>query len=749
MSITTIPGKPGPIEPVDLKDALEERYLAYALSTIMHRALPDVRDGLKPVHRRILYAMHQLRLTPDGGFLKCAKIVGDAMGDYHPHGNQAIYDALARLAQDFAVRYPLIDGQGNFGNIDGDNPAAERYTEARITHIAADLLEGLEEDTVDFRANYDGRKQEPAVLPAAFPNVLANGTAGIAVGMATSIPPHNLDELCAALLHLIKHPNAHIDKLVEMVPGPDFPTGGIIVESRESILEAYKTGRGGFRLRARWEREETGRGTYQIVVTEIPYQVQKAKLVERLAELINDKKVPLLGDVRDESAETVRLVLEPKSRAVDPVLLMESLFRLTELEVRFSLNMNVLSAGQVPGVLSLRDVLKHWLDHRQVVLVRRSKFRLQKIEHRLEVLDGYLIAYLNLDEVIRIVRFEDDPKAKLIKRFKLTEVQAEAILNLRLKSLSKLEEVEIKAEHDKLSKERRDLKSLLKSDDLQWERITDEVKATREAYSKKTELGRRRSTFSEAPAIEIDLDQAMIEKEPITVILSEKGWIRAMKGHMDDLAKLEFKQGDQLLRAVKAHTTDKLLVLATNGKVFTLPADQLPGGRGHGEPVRLMVDLEENHAFVEVFVHEPGRKLIIAATSGHGFLVPEDEMVAMTRKGKQVMNLTEPEEARLCVPADGDMVAAIGENRKMLIFPLEEVNEMARGKGVRLQRYKDGGLSDVRVFSKKEGLSWLDPAGRTFILPMSELRDWVGERAQAGRMAPRGFPKSNKFGRSF
>jgi topoisomerase-4 subunit A len=749
MSITTIPGKPGPIEPVDLKDALEERYLAYALSTIMHRALPDVRDGLKPVHRRILYAMHQLRLTPDGGFLKCAKIVGDAMGDYHPHGNQAIYDALARLAQDFAVRYPLIDGQGNFGNIDGDNPAAERYTEARITHIAADLLEGLEEDTVDFRANYDGRKQEPAVLPAAFPNVLANGTAGIAVGMATSIPPHNLDELCAALLHLIKHPNAHIDKLVEMVPGPDFPTGGIIVESRESILEAYKTGRGGFRLRARWEREETGRGTYQIVVTEIPYQVQKAKLVERLAELINDKKVPLLGDVRDESAETVRLVLEPKSRAVDPVLLMESLFRLTELEVRFSLNMNVLSAGQVPGVLSLRDVLKHWLDHRQVVLVRRSKFRLQKIEHRLEVLDGYLIAYLNLDEVIRIVRFEDDPKTKLIKRFKLTEVQAEAILNLRLKSLSKLEEVEIKAEHDKLSKERRDLKSLLKSDDLQWERITDEVKATREAYSKKTELGRRRSTFSEAPAIEIDLDQAMIEKEPITVILSEKGWIRAMKGHMDDLAKLEFKQGDQLLRAVKAHTTDKLLVLATNGKVFTLPADQLPGGRGHGEPVRLMVYLEENHAFVEVFVHEPGRKLIIAATSGHGFLVPEDEMVAMTRKGKQVMNLTEPEEARLCVPADGDMVAAIGENRKMLIFPLEEVNEMARGKGVRLQRYKDGGLSDVRVFSKKEGLSWLDPAGRTFTLPMSELRDWVGERAQAGRMAPRGFPKSNKFGRSF
>ena len=749
MSTTTIPGKPGPIEPIGLKDALEERYLAYALSTIMHRALPDVRDGLKPVHRRILYAMRELGLNPEGGYRKCAKIVGETMGNFHPHGNQAIYDALARLAQDFAVRYPLIDGQGNFGNIDGDNPAADRYTEARLTAVAAQLLDGIEEDTVDFRPNYDGREQEPVVLPANFPNLLANGTSGIAVGMATSVPPHNVDELCAALLHLIKHPNAHIDKLVEMVPGPDFPTGGIIVESRELILEAYKTGRGGFRLRARWEREETGRGTYQIVVTEIPYQVQKAKLVERLAELINDKKVPLLGDVRDELAETVRLVLEPKSRAVDPVLLMESLFRLTELEIRFSLNMNVLSAGQVPGVMSLRDVLRHWLDHRQVVLVRRSKFRLQKIEHRLEVLDGYLIAYLNIDEVIRIVRFEDDPKAQLIKRFKLTEVQADAILNLRLKSLSKLEEVEIKAEHDKLSKERRDLKSLLKSDDLQWERITEEVKATREAYSKKTELGRRRSTFADAPAIEVDLDQAMIEKEPITVILSEKGWIRAMKGHMDDFAKLEFKQGDQLLRAVKAQTTDKLLVLATNGKVFTLPADQLPGGRGHGEPVRLMVDLEENHAFVEVFVHEPGRKLVIAATSGHGFVVPEDEMIAMTRKGKQVLNVDEPAEACCCVPADGDLVAVIGENRKMLIFPLEEVNEMARGKGVRLQRYKDGDLSDVRVFSKKEGLSWLDPAGRTFTLPMSELRDWVGERAQAGRMAPRGFPKSNKFGPSF
>jgi topoisomerase-4 subunit A len=751
MSKSTIlpPAPPPPIEPIDLKDALEERYLAYALSTIMHRALPDVRDGLKPVHRRILYAMRELRLDPTGAYKKCAKVVGDVMGNYHPHGDQAIYDAMVRLAQDFAVRYPLVDGQGNFGNVDGDNPAAMRYTESRMTAVAGLLLDGIDEDTVDFRPTYDGTNQEPVVLPANFPNLLANGTSGIAVGMATSIPPHNVEELCNALLHLIKHPNAHIDKLVEYVPGPDFPTGGIIVEPREQILEAYRSGRGGFRLRGRWEKEETGRGTYQIVVTEIPYQVQKAKLVERLAELIEDKKLPLLGNARDESAETIRLVLEPKSRTVDATVLMESLFRLTELEVRFSLNMNVLTGGQVPRVLSLRDVLRHWLDHRQVVLVRRSRFRLQKIEHRLEVLDGFLIAYLNIDEVIRIVRHEDDPKARLMARFKLSEVQADAILNLRLKAISKLEEIEIKAEHDRLSKERRNLKQLLKSDDLQWERIADEVKATREAYSKKTELGRRRSDFAEAPVIEVDLDQAMIEKEPITVILSEKGWIRAMKGHQDDLSKLEFKQGDQLLRAAKAHTTDKLLLLATNGKVFTLTGDQLPGGRGHGEPVRLMVDLEENHAFVEAWVHSPGRKLIIAATSGHGFVVLEDEMVAMTRKGKQVMNLTEPEEARVAVPADGDTVAVIGENRKVLVFPLADVNEMARGKGVRLQRYKDGGLSDIRVFRKDEGLTWLDPAGRTFTLPFSELRDWLGERAQAGRLAPRGFPKSNKFGRSF
>ena len=750
MSKQTIPPSgSGPVEPVNLKDALEERYLAYALSTIMHRALPDVRDGLKPVHRRIVYAMRQLKLDPEGGFLKCAKIVGEVMGDFHPHGNQAIYDALARLAQDFAVRYPLVDGQGNFGNIDGDNPAAERYTEARMTEVAAALLEGIDEDAVEFRPNYDGRVQEPVVLPAAFPNLLANGSSGIAVGMATNIPPHNADELCSALLHLIKHPNATIEKIVEFIPGPDFPTGGVLVEPREQILEAYKTGRGGFRLRAKWSKEETGRGGYQIVVTEIPYQVQKSKLVERIAELLTEKKLPLLGDVRDESAEEIRLILEPKTRTIDPVLLMESLFRLTELEIRFGLNMNVLSAGQIPNVLSIKDVLKQWLEHRVDVLVRRSQHRLKKIEHRLEVLDGYLIAYLNIDEVIRIVRHDDDPKAKLMKKFSLTEVQADAILNLRLRSLSKLEEFAIKAEHDKLSKERRELKQLLKSEDLQWERIADEVKSTRERYSKKTDVGARRTSFADAPEIDVDLDQAFVEKEPITVILSEKGWIRALRGHQDDLAKLDFKQGDGLRKAVKASTTDKLILLATNGKFFTLEASQLPGGRGHGEPIRLMVDLEENHDFVEIFVHEPSRKLLVASTGGYGFLVPEDEVVASTRKGKQILNVTEPDEARLCVPVEGDQVAIIGENRKMLVFPLDEVNEMARGKGVILQRFKDGGLSDVRVFRKKDGLTWLDSAGREFTLSWSELREWIGERSQAGRLAPKGFPRSNKFGPAF
>ena len=744
------PDSQGPIEPVNLREALEERYLAYALSTIMHRALPDVRDGLKPVHRRLLYAMQQLRLSPQGEFRKCAKIVGDTMGNFHPHGNQAIYDALARLAQDFSVRYPLVDGQGNFGNIDGDNPAAERYTEARMTEVAARLLDGIDEDTVDFRANYDGREQEPSVLPANFPNLLANGSSGIAVGMATNIPPHNVGELCDAALHLIKFPNATADKLVELVPGPDLPTGGVIVEPREEIVKAYKTGRGSFRLRAKWKQEDTGRGTYQIIVTEIPYQIPKARLVARIAELLLQKKLPLLADVRDESTEEVRLVLEPKSRSVDPLLLMESLFKLTELETRVPLNMNVLSRGQVPNVLGLRQVLREWLDHRQAVLVRRSKFRLAKINHRLEVLDGYLIVYLNIDRVIKIIREKDEPKPALIKALKLTEVQAEAILNMRLRALRKLEEMEIRREHENLTKERKELKALLASKDKQWKIVASEIKALKDQFGQKTELGRRRTSFAEAPeGVEVDLAEAMIEKEPVTIVLSEKGWIRAIRGHQTEIDSLSFKEGDRLKRAVKAQTTDTLLLFATNGRFYSLGADKLPGGRGHGEPFRLMIDIEEAADAVELFVHEPGRKLLVAGSSGHGFIVNEDEVLAMTRKGKQVLNVREGEEAVVVAPAAGDSVAVIGDNRKLLLFPLSELPEMPRGKGVRLQRYKDGGLADAKVFDKKEGLTYLDSAKRSFTLSATELRDSWGQRAQAGRLPPKGFPKSGKFGPRF
>ena len=744
------PPDSGPIEPVNLKDALEERYLAYALSTIMHRALPDVRDGLKPVHRRLLYAMQQLRLGPTGEFRKCAKIVGDTMGNFHPHGNQAIYDALARLAQDFAVRYPLVDGQGNFGNIDGDNPAADRYTEARLTEVAAHLLEGIDEDTVDFRANYDGREQEPSVLPANFPNLLANGSSGIAVGMATNIPPHNAGELCDAALHLIKFPKATADKLLTFVPGPDLPTGGIMVEPRENILEAYKTGRGSFRLRARWEQEDTGRGTYQIVVTEIPYQVPKARLVARIAELLQAKKLSLLADVRDESAEDVRLVLEPKSRTVDPALLMEQMFKLTELETRVPLNMNVLSHGKIPNVLGLRQVLQEWLDHRLEVLVRRSKFRLAKIDHRLEVLAGYLIVYLNLDKVIKIIREKDEPKPALIKAFKLTDVQAEAILNMRLRALRKLEEMELRREHDDLNKERKELNALLRSKDKQWQRIGDEIKGVKEQFGQKTEIGRRRTTFADAPEdVAIELAEAMIEKEPVTIVLSEKGWLRSIKGHAVEASSLAFKEGDRLKTLVRAQTTDTLLLFATNGRFYSLAADKLPGGRGHGEPFRLMVDIEDAGDSVELFVYEPGRKLLVASESGYGFVVAEDEVVAMTRKGKQILNVKGDDEAAVAAPVDGDSVAVIGQNRKLLLFPLKELPEMPRGKGVRLQRYKDGGLADAKTFTKKEGLTYLDAAKRSFTLSSAELRDWWGMRAQAGRLPPRGFPKSGKFGDRF
>lgn len=743
---TPPPQGPKDVESINLRDALEERYLAYALSTIMHRALPDVRDGLKPVHRRLLFAMRLLRLDPASGFKKCARVVGDVIGKYHPHGDQAVYDAMVRLAQDFAVRYPLIEGQGNFGNIDGDNAAAYRYTEARLTDVAMALLDGIDEDTVDFRDTYNGEDREPVVLPGAFPNLLANGSSGIAVGMATSIPPHNVAELCDAALHLIKFPNATVDKLVQLVPGPDFPTGGIIVDDRATLLDAYKSGRGSFRVRARWSQEDLGRGTWQIVVTEIPYQVQKGRLIERIAELVQAKKLPLLADLRDESAEDVRIVFEPRSRAVDPKLLMEQLFRNSELEARVPLNLNVLSEGRVPKVMSLRDALREWLDHRKTVLLRRSHFRLAEIARRLEILGGYLIVYLNIDAVIRIVRQEDEPKPALMKRFKLTDNQAEAILNMRLRALRKLEEIEIRREHDALKKEESDLKRLVKSDAAQWEKISTEIKGTKEKFGKKTELGKRRTDFAEAPEIDADLEQAMIDKEPITVVCSEKGWIRAMKGHLEDVSSLVYKDGDAGRFIVKAETTDSVMLFASSGKFFTLDVAKLPGGRGHGEPVRLMADLEAGDEIAALFVHRPGRKLLVAASDGSGFIVPEDECVANTRKGKQVLNMKPPVEGQACaiLADEADHIATIGDNRKLLIFKRSEVPEMTRGKGVRLQKFKDGGLSDATGLALKEGLKWTDASGRVW--NVTELRDWIGERAQAGRLPPKGFPKSNKFG---
>ena len=734
------------ILPVDLKAALEERYLAYALSTIMHRALPDVRDGLKPVHRRIIHAMSEMGIRPNSAFKKCARIVGDVIGKFHPHGDQSVYDALVRLAQDFSQRYPVVDGQGNFGNIDGDSAAAYRYTEARMTEVAALLLEGIDQDAVDFRPTYNEEDEEPVVLPAAFPNLLANGASGIAVGMATSIPPHNAHELCDAALHLIKHRDATVEKLVEFVPGPDMPTGGIIIDSRESIIESYKTGRGGFRVRAKWETEDLGRGGYQIVVTEIPYQVQKSRLIEKIAELLIARKLPLLEDVRDESAEDVRIVLVPKSRTVDATLLMESLFRLTDLENRFPLNMNVLSMGKVPKVMALNEILLEWLDHRKTVLIRRSKFRLAAIDRRLEILGGLLIAYLNLDEVIRIIREEDEPKPVMIAKWDLTDIQAEAILNMRLRNLRKLEEFEIRKEFDELTQEKADIEALLASDDKLWRVVEVEIQDVKKKFAKATELGRRRTQFAEAPEADVDaIQQAMIEKEPVTVVLSQKGWIRALKGHIGDTSSLTFKEGDALKLAFPAQTTDKLLLVTTGGKAYTLGADKLPGRRGHGEPVRIMVDMENDQDILAAFVHDPSRKLILASTAGNGFVVAESEMVANTRKGKQIMNVGMPDEAKLVVPVSGDHVAVVGENRKMLVFPLVQLPEMTRGKGVRLQRYKDGGISDVKCFAIDQGLTWEDSAGRVFTKTKDELVEWLGDRASAGRLVPKGFPRSGKF----
>jgi topoisomerase-4 subunit A len=736
------------IHPVDLKAALEERYLAYALSTIMHRALPDVRDGLKPVHRRIVHAMSEMGIRPNSAFKKCARIVGDVMGKFHPHGDASIYDALVRLSQDFAIRYPLVDGQGNFGNIDGDGAAAMRYTEARMTEVTALLLEGIDQDAVDFRPTYNEEDEEPIVMPGAFPNLLANGASGIAVGMATSIPPHNAHEICDAALHLIKHPDAPVEKLLEFMPGPDLPTGGIIVESRENILDAYKTGRGGFRVRAKWEVEDLGRGGYQIVITEIPYQVQKSRLIEKIAELLIARRLPLLEDIRDESAEDVRVVLVPKNRTVDATLLMESLFKLTDLENRIPLNMNVLSLGKIPKVMALNEVLLEWLSHRKDVLVRRSRFRLAAIDRRLEILGGLLIAYLNIDEIIRIIREEDEPKPIMMKRFGLTDIQAEAILNMRLRSLRKLEEFEIRTEFDALSKEKAEIEALLASDDKQWQVVSFEIGEVKKKYAKATELGRRRTQFADAPDADLEaIHQSMIEKEPVTVVISEKGWIRALKGHISDTSSLTFKEGDGLKLAFPAQTTDKLLLVTTGGKAYTLGADKLPGGRGHGEPVRIMVDMENDQDILTAFVHDPARKLLLASTAGNGFIVAESEMIANTRKGKQIMNVSMPDETKLVVPvaANSDYVAVVGENRKLLAFPLAQMPEMSRGKGVRLQRYKDGGISDAKCFVFAEGLAWEDSAGRSFSKVGDELTEWMGDRATAGRTVPKGFPRSGKF----
>ncbi|MGP0090536.1 MAG: DNA topoisomerase IV subunit A [Xanthobacteraceae bacterium] len=749
MAKEPIPPAASDVQDIALRDALETRYLAYALSTIMHRALPDARDGLKPVHRRVLYAMRQLRLDPGAAFKKSARVVGDVIGKYHPHGDVAVYDALVRLAQDFAQRYPLIDGQGNFGNIDGDNPAAMRYTEARLTDVASLLLDGIDEDAVDFRPNYDGGESEPVVLPGAFPNLLANGSLGIAVGMATSIPPHNAAELCDAALHLIEHPNTKSRNLMRFVRGPDFPTGGIIVDPPQSLAETYETGRGSFRVRARWHKEEAGRGTYLIVITQIPWLVQKSRLVEKLAELLNEKKLPLVADLRDESTEDVRLVIEPRSRTVDPELLMESLFKLTELESRIALNMNVLSNGRVPKVLGLAEVMREWLDYRRDVLVRRTRHRLAEVEHRLEVLGGYLVAYLNLDKVIKIIRTEDEPKPVLMKTFKLSDVQADAILNMRLRNLRKLEEMEIRAEDKALRAEKKSLEALLRSEDEQWKKVGAEIKAVRERFGPKTPLGKRRTDFAEAPEHdEAAMEAAMVEREPITVVVSEKGWIRALKGAVTDLSGIAFKSDDRLKFAFPAETTSKLLLFATNGRFYTLEAAKLPGGRGHGEPTRLFIDLEQEADLVSVFPHKGERKFLVASRDGRGFIVAESECLANTRKGKQVLNVDAPDEARAITTVTGELVAVIGENRKMLVFPIEQVPEMTRGRGVRLQRYKDGGLSDITTFLAEQGLTWVDTADRTFTLSLRELADWRGNRADAGRLAPKGFPKSNRFGRT-
>ena len=733
---------PGHIEEQRLADALSERYLAYAMSTIMSRSLPDVRDGLKPVHRRLVYAMHQLRLDPTSGFKKCARIVGDVMGKFHPHGDASIYDAMVRMAQEFAARFPLVEGQGNFGNIDGDNAAAMRYTEARLTEIAQAMLEGIDQDAVDFRPTYDGEEHEPLVLPGAFPNLLANGAAGIAVGMATSIPPHNAGEVCAAAIHLLAHPDAGTEALLAHMPGPDFPTGGTLVEDKSAILQAYETGRGGFRLRAKWEIERGRLGSWVIVVTEIPFQVQKSRLIEQIAQLLEEKKLPLLGDIRDESAETVRLVFEPKTRGVEPDVLMATLFRATQLETRFPLNMNVLTADRTPMVLGLKQVLRQWLDHREVVLRRRSEHRLAAIDRRIEILDGFLAVYLNIDEVIRIIRNEDEPKVVLMKSFELSELQAEAVLNMRLRSLRKLEEIEIRKEHKLLSGERKNLHALLADIGKRWQRISAELATMRTKFGDGL-LGTRRTRLAEAPTEVAIATEAFVEREPITVILSDKGWIRAMKGHLAPDADLKFKDGDKLRLMVTCETTDRLCLFATNGRAYTLKADELPRGRGDGQPVRLLGELTNEDDVTALFIWREASRYLVATDSGRGFIAKAEDLQAEKRTGKQVLNLKPGEEASFCIAVAGDHVATIGDNKKLLVFPLAQIPEMTRGAGVILQKFKDGGMRDVKMFVAADGLTWrLGEKTRT----ETDLRPWLGERAGAGRLPPNGFPKSGKFG---
>jgi topoisomerase IV subunit A len=732
------------IQDVDFADALGERYLSYALSTIMARSLPDVRDGLKPVHRRILHAMNQLRMDPDAAYKKCARVVGDVIGKYHPHGEVAVYDALVRLAQDFAQRYPLVDGQGNFGNIDGDNAAAMRYTESRMSAVARAMLDGIDEDAVDFRPTYDGEDSEPVILPARFPNLLANGAAGIAVGMATSVPPHNVGEICAALLHLIDNPACGVAELVALMPGPDFPTGGILIEPADNIRTAYETGRGSFRLRARWTKEPHAHGLYQIVVTEVPFQVQKSRLIEKIAALLEEKKLPLLADIRDESAEDIRLVFEPKTRNVDPEVLMEQLFRLTELELRVPLNLNVLDPAGVPRVMNLKEALQEFLDHRRVVLQRCSRHRLAAVARRMEVLRGLVIVYVNLDEVIRIIREEDEPKAAMMARWGLTDMQAEAILNMRLRALRRLEEVAIRKELEELATEAGEIEKLLGSERRQWTALSREVRATQAEFGGDTALGRRRTTIGEAPEpVEIPVT-ALIEREPVTILCSEKDWIRTVKGHNIIAADQRYKEGDGPRFAVPAETTDRLVIFGSNGRFFTLGVDRLPSGRGQGEPLRLMIDLANEHEIVAMFPYRLGMKILVAAGDGRGFIVDGEEALAQTRAGKQVLSPGKGEKAVVCVPAYGDAAAFVGENRRMLVVDLEEIPEIARGRGVILQRYRMGKLVDAKVFRLADGLSWRQGESRT--RTETDLTPWRGPRAGAGHSVPQGFPRSGKFG---